>query len=318
VTNCTIALNTANGGSSGYGGGILNAAAASGNASLTVRNCTFSANRSSTPSLGGALHNRVATPGTAATTLASSIFQTGPVGPNLVNDSGTITSQGYNLSSDAAGGDATAAPGGLLNTTGDMRNINPLLSALGNYGGPTLTQVPLLGSPAIDHGKSFGLTTDERGAPRPVDTIFGNASGGDGSDIGAVEMNLLGGPDSDGDGMSDDFETFFGAIDPNADTDGDGLTNLQEFQAGTNPLDATSNLRIVGVARSGNDFVVTFKFAVTGKTYRLERKDLLSDPTWSSINGVADFNPGSVGSGQITDPGGASVTRHFYRVRLLP
>jgi len=44
-------------------------------------------------------------------------------------------------------------------------------------------------SPAVDKGNSFGLTADQRGAPRPFDfTSVGNASGGDGSDIGAVEL----------------------------------------------------------------------------------------------------------------------------------
>ena len=44
-------------------------------------------------------------------------------------------------------------------------------------------------SPAIDNGKSFGLTTDQRGAPRPFDFASpANASGGDGSDIGAFEL----------------------------------------------------------------------------------------------------------------------------------
>ena len=40
-----------------------------------------------------------------------------------------------------------------------------------------------------DKGKSFGLTTDERGAPRPYDfNSIPNAPGGDGSDIGAFEL----------------------------------------------------------------------------------------------------------------------------------
>jgi hypothetical protein len=44
--------------------------------------------------------------------------------------------------------------------------------------------------------------------------------------------------DSDHNGLSDAWEIqYFGSIgvDPDADPDGDGLTNLQEFQQGSNP-----------------------------------------------------------------------------------
>ena len=64
-----------------------------------------------------------------------------------------------------------------------------MLGPLQDNGGPTWTHAPLSGSPAIDQGKSFGLTTDQRGQPRPFDIAsIANASGGDGSDIGAFEL----------------------------------------------------------------------------------------------------------------------------------
>jgi hypothetical protein len=72
------------------------------------------------------------------------------------------------------------------------------------------------------------------------------------------------------------------------------------------------------VAKNGNDFVVTFGLAVVGKCYRLERKDALTDALWGSITGVADFSPTSVGSGKIADPGGATVSKRFYHIRVLP
>ena len=52
-----------------------------------------------------------------------------------------VTSLGYNLSSDAAGGDATIGPGGFLNQTGDIRNTDPMLGPLQNNGGTTYTAV---------------------------------------------------------------------------------------------------------------------------------------------------------------------------------
>src|SRR5262249_29391469 len=65
----------------------------------------------------------------------------------------------------------------------------PVLGPLQDNGGPTPTMALLPGSPAIDMGKSFGITRDQRGARRPF--YFGPfpiPSGGDGADIGAFEV----------------------------------------------------------------------------------------------------------------------------------
>jgi hypothetical protein len=65
------------------------------------------------------------------------------------------------------------------------------------------------------------------------------ANGSDANDSGSVPT------DSDGDGLSDAFEnTYFGdttAADPFADDDGDGLNNLEEQIAGTNPFEADTD-----------------------------------------------------------------------------
>ncbi len=70
---------------------------------------------------------------------------------------------------------------------------NPLLGPLANNGGPTLTMLPLVGSPAIDQAIIVSgspiLTIDQRGFTRPMDNPgIANAPGGNGSDIGAVEV----------------------------------------------------------------------------------------------------------------------------------
>ncbi len=71
--------------------------------------------------------------------------------------------------------------GGLVNgVNGNKVGINnPLVAALGNYGGGTQTMPPLPGSPAIDAGGAVLFATDQRGSLR----LFGSAV-----DIGAVEL----------------------------------------------------------------------------------------------------------------------------------
>ena len=74
---------------------------------------------------------------------------------------GTITSLGYNLSSDATGN---------LTAAGDLPNTSAQLGPLADNGGPTLTQALLPGSPAIDAGTNGAigsLAYDQRGPGYP-------------------------------------------------------------------------------------------------------------------------------------------------------
>jgi len=68
----------------------------------------------------------------------------GSSGGNIYNSAGTITSHGYNLSSDNGGG--------YLIGLGDQINTDPVLGPLQDNGGPTFTHALLAGSPAIDAG----------------------------------------------------------------------------------------------------------------------------------------------------------------------
>jgi len=77
--------------------------------------------------------------------IGDTILNAGASGVNLyVNGGGTVTSLGYNISSDDAGG--------FLTGPGDQLFTNPMLGPLQDNGGPTFTHALLPGSPAINAG----------------------------------------------------------------------------------------------------------------------------------------------------------------------
>jgi hypothetical protein len=168
LTNCTLSGNAA----AYSGGGISSQAQETGSASASVINCTFSGN--SATAAGGALDNEVGdSTGAASLKLLNTILRAGASGGTIASPGNAVfSSLGHNLSSDAAGGDATTGPGGYLSSAGDIRNTDPLLNLLQDNGGPTPTMALLSGSPAINAGDDavlstpYNLTTDQRLLPR--------------------------------------------------------------------------------------------------------------------------------------------------------
>src|SRR4029079_18609247 len=79
-----------------------------------------------------------------AVELGHTILKASSSGVNVGINGGTVTSLGYNLSSDNGGG--------FLTGPGDQINTDPFLGPLQDNGGPTLTHALLPGSPAIDAG----------------------------------------------------------------------------------------------------------------------------------------------------------------------
>jgi len=100
----------------------------------------------------------------------------------------------------------------------------------------------------------------------------------------------------------------------NADPDGDGWTNAQEFAAGTDPNNRGSSLHVSQMQASGGDMFVDFA-TVAGKSYRLERSDSLESGSWQVVQ---DNIAGNGGTLRITDAGGAGRTKRFYRIVVLP
>lgn len=118
--------------------------------------------------------------------------------------------------------------------------------------------------------------------------------------------------DTDSDGMDDNWEmTHFGnlARDGSGDFDADGMTDFQEYIAGTDPRSANSNLRI---AAKLNSSVAELRFsAVAGKTYTVLYASTLSSATWNRLADVAAQSTNGVVLIQDSYLGAA---QRFYRV----
>ena len=211
ITNCTVSGNTAglgggmfNGGpltigsitvsgnSAANGGGIYN----SGGGTATITDSTFSGNTASSgggvfnigtftitnstlsnnsASLGGGVFNN------ETLQIGDTILNMGASGANI-SDFGTVTSLGYNLSSDNGGG--------VLTGPGDQIDTDPLLGPLQNNGGPTFTHALSPGSPAINTGDPTFTpppSFDQRG-PGFVRVVSGRI------DKGSFEVQAAPGP----------------------------------------------------------------------------------------------------------------------------
>jgi hypothetical protein len=166
IVNSTVSGNSAD----DTGGGISNYAGV-----VQLANSTLSGNSAV---FGSGVYNVPDQFGTATIETGNTIFNAGASGENIFNNGGTVTSHGYNICSDDAGG--------LLTGPGDQINTDPLLGPLGDHGGPTLTHLPLRGSPAIDAGDpSFTPPPDQDQRGACFDRVFGGRI-----DVGSVETQL--------------------------------------------------------------------------------------------------------------------------------
>ena len=125
----------------------------------------------------------------------------------------------------------------------------------------------------------------------------------------AARANL----DQDLDGYNDVWELFYNAsaLAPGADEDGDGRTNLQESQAGTDPRDPGSRFVVNSIAISGSAVTVTFP-TVLGKKYCIQGStDLVN---W---NDETPYVPGTGGQMQAVGSTGAGEAKKFFRASAL-
>jgi hypothetical protein len=123
--------------------------------------------------------------------------------------------------------------------------------------------------------------------------------------------------DSDGDGMPDSWELANGLkpndpSDASADPDHDGLTNLQEYVAGTDPQSAKNVLKFNSVTIA-TDGTAALRFtAIEGKSYTVQYRDALAGSDWSKLRDIDAQS--SRREEEITDVAPRSSPQRFYRV----
>lgn len=140
-----------------------------------------------------------------------------------------------------------------------------------------------------------------------------------------IQIRKIGDLDTDGDGIPDWWMLAYfnhptGQSNDNSlayqDADGSGFSNLQDYLAGTDPLDPSTSFRITNISIVGSDVQVTWT-TEPNKTNQLESSStgLGSNANWLSVGSL------TIGTGTPatqTDSGGATNPLNFYRVQLVP
>jgi uncharacterized protein (DUF1800 family) len=129
-------------------------------------------------------------------------------------------------------------------------------------------------------------------------------------------FHFSGNPDDlNGDGLSDAWSLWAGGVPraPLADDDGDGMSNAEEAEAGTDPDDPSSRLDLKALVNSGS---LTLDWPdIRGKSHVVEYSEALGG--WDPAVGL----PASSSSGgrrSVTIPSAFTGNHGFYRTSVLP
>jgi hypothetical protein len=90
------------------------------------------------------------------------------------------------------------------------------------------------------------------------------------SSIATLTLIVVAPPDTNANSLPDAWETAFSVNNPQADSDGDGQSNGEEYRAGTNPTNAASVFRILSATRNVAGQVTLVWSSVGCTRYRVE------------------------------------------------
>ena len=145
-------------------------------------------------------------------------------------------------------------------------------------------------------------------------TDLTTASGGNAPDYYLMTLPV---EDSDDDGLPDDWEmAYFNTLsrDGSGDFDGDGISDAQEFQIGTDPTNQGSVLRVIRLQQAGKNQFNIFWAAVPGRSYAVQAQIAIDHGGWATLTTVKATSP--TGSWHFSDPG--TYPHRFYRVQIQP
>lgn len=279
VLNCTVVSNTAGPGTSNTDAGgircenggmvsncIVYANSAGDDAGGvycfgggTVRGCVIRENH--TGDKGGGVYCK-----NGGTVENSTLFNntTDNQGGGIYNDDGyVVNSILYSNTASSAGNNYRTAGGTYSHCCSDTAPSPDSITAYPLFVNPAANDLRLQqASPCIDAGTALpGIDVDVASTPRPLD---GDTNGVSTLDIGAYEY-----------------------LHPDADSDGDSVTDGDEDIAGTSPADETDYLQLSAVAESDSGDMEVSWDAHGGRLYRIYTTTNLLPPSWSNVFNVS-------------------------------
>jgi hypothetical protein len=105
------------------------------------------------------------------------------------------------------------------------------------------------------------------------------------------------------------------------DADGDGMSNLQEYLAGSDPTNSASVLRITAIGVVGDDIRVSWT-AVTNKTYVVQVTTNFADGSFTNAftdlaTVVVPAAPPITGTNYLDFGAATNGPSRFYRIKLV-